>query len=92
MIMAKTHGSGQVEIEHEEPKSEEGRGKYEDRLLKIQALAALEKMHPKAKGIWLLITAGFTWKETARILHVGEPTIRDVLAGKQIKAGKGEEE
>jgi DNA-binding NarL/FixJ family response regulator len=55
-----------------------------DRLAKIQAISALA-LGPKTKGIWLLITAGFTWKETAKILHISEATIRDVLAGKEIK-------
>ncbi len=73
------------EKKEKEPKSRGPHDNHGERMAKIHAISSLENLNPKAKGIWLLITAGFTWKETAKILHVGEATIRDVLAGKEIK-------
>lgn len=82
--MARKKSDSQSKNESEESKPTKYSSMSNERMMKIQALSSLE-INPKSKGIWLLITAGFTWKETARILHVGEATIRDVLAGKEIE-------
>jgi len=82
--MAKDQPGGPPENEVRTSKPTVSQAVLNDRMVKIQALSSLN-INPKAKGIWLLITAGFTWKETAKILHVSEGTIRDVLAGKEIK-------
>ena len=59
------------------------KGGPQDRIAKVHALSSVS-IGQKSKNIWLLITAGFTWDETKRILHVSKATIRDVLAGKEI--------
>jgi predicted XRE-type DNA-binding protein len=52
--------------------------------LKITALSGI-KENEMEKNVWLLSSASYSQEEIGKILHVSQPTISRVLAGKSAK-------